>query len=442
VLGQQKVDPDDSLFGRSAGLVNVAGNGLADTTYQDLIARAFHDEYHRAGPAQMQANFSLFWGLAVMQYEALLISDQTRFDSDELTTQEQLGKELFTGRAKCVSCHHGPLLSAATVTQASLTQVVEFFNRGDDRQEFGHDADSTGSADLQILSASGLPDKSNLDDAIGDNSKRSGGLGLSPEERAALVAFLKSLTDDRVACHAGPFDHPELPISMGQSSDADGNGTRAPDIMASLPATGRMGLSAVLDQAGRKLPCFPNSGDLFGETQTVLQKILARTGVAPASNGTGTGTTSGTTSASAGGFSPLPGSGAGATQAATATEQTQPRGAGTTSTSPSTSPPSGARRPVPSKRPVAAEKKPVPPPPASETATAPATSLMCIGPGVTTAARADDAPAATDRQFANAPQAIPGEQPIITDAESPPPSQMTATEVVPKKVITVSITCY
>ena len=40
-------------------------------------------------------------------------------------------------------------------------------------------------------------------------------LGLSATEKAALVAFLKSLTDDRVRYEKAPFDHPSLKVPHG-----------------------------------------------------------------------------------------------------------------------------------------------------------------------------------------------------------------------------------
>jgi hypothetical protein len=98
--------------------------------------------------------------------------------------------------------------------QATLEQVVEFYNRGGD-----------------------FPDSPNLSlDALG--------LKLSAGDRAALVEFLKALSDDRVRFERAPFDHPEICVPTGyvdsQSSDA-----RFPlsaiDRWASIPAVGRTG---------------------------------------------------------------------------------------------------------------------------------------------------------------------------------------------------------
>jgi hypothetical protein len=59
-------------------------------------------------------------------------------------------------------------------------------------------------------------------------------LGLTENQIDALVAFLLSLTDDRVRFQKAPFDHPELPVPAGQ----DGTGA---DIVTLLPAVGATG---------------------------------------------------------------------------------------------------------------------------------------------------------------------------------------------------------
>ena len=64
----------------------------------------------------------------------------------------------------------------------TLEQVVEFYNRGGNHfQNNLHDVD----ADIEPL-------------------------GLTADERTQLVAFLKSLTDERVRFQRAPFDHPQL----------------------------------------------------------------------------------------------------------------------------------------------------------------------------------------------------------------------------------------
>ncbi len=73
--------------------------------------------------SQMEANFSLYFGLAIQMYESTLISDQTPFDQfsrprkpvkTALSAQQQRGLKLFQGKANCVACHNGPAFSNAT----------------------------------------------------------------------------------------------------------------------------------------------------------------------------------------------------------------------------------------------------------------------------------------------------------------------------------------
>ena len=102
---------------------------------------------HKHGHSQMEHNFSLFFGLAVMLYEADLVSDQSRFDEatakscfvvqpgqggpprrvvdqqciddGTLTKKEADGFALFSnfgqGGAGCIACHGGPLFSDAVM---------------------------------------------------------------------------------------------------------------------------------------------------------------------------------------------------------------------------------------------------------------------------------------------------------------------------------------
>ena len=139
--------------------------------------------------------------------------------------------------------------------QGNLKDVVRFYNRGGDRRG-PIDNDTTG---LDEETPFGVRNKSNLDPILGDRTRLTGRtLGLTEEEMDDLVQFLLSLTDERVACHSGVFDHPELPLIIGQK-DAPRVGTqRAKDIVASLPAVGQAGLRT----------CFPNSGDFFGTLNT------------------------------------------------------------------------------------------------------------------------------------------------------------------------------
>jgi cytochrome c peroxidase len=103
----------------------------------------------------------------------------------------------------------------------TLEQVVEFYNRGGDFHEQNF-------ADLD-------PNIQNL--------------GLNTQDKADLVAFLKSFTDERVRYQQEPFDHPQLLIPNGHPGDTKsvalaGNGT-AKDQFLEIPAVGKKGGAAL-----------------------------------------------------------------------------------------------------------------------------------------------------------------------------------------------------
>ncbi len=120
-LSFQEVHPNDFVL---AGTRSPNGKGLAQT-YQQMIQRAFKDEYWRAngkyavapggvvtqtsrGYTQIEANFPLFFGLAVAMYESTLVSGDSRFDRGNLTPLEEQGKDVFLNKGKCINCHDGP----------------------------------------------------------------------------------------------------------------------------------------------------------------------------------------------------------------------------------------------------------------------------------------------------------------------------------------------
>ena len=146
----------------------------------------------------------------------------------------------------------------------SLEEVVEFYDRGGRRALVGADCDTTG---LDPANAQPFTKEcSNLDPDIEP-------LGLTAAERAGLVAFMKTLTDSRVACYSGIFDHPELPLTDGheavRSNPLDPNDFTAKDVVRLLPAVGEGGLPGI----GK--PCLPNAGNLFGALQAVFEEIAS-----------------------------------------------------------------------------------------------------------------------------------------------------------------------
>ncbi len=148
-LKLQRVHPMDSALGylSRAHIANGQAAGLRglSISYEDLIKIAFRPQYWSSsqtvdGFTQMEANFSLFFGLAIQMYESTLVSDRTPFDRfmeghDNALEDEQLRGLLtfirrpsstgavFTeaiGIGNCVSCHGG-----AEFTDAAFSSLQE-----------------------------------------------------------------------------------------------------------------------------------------------------------------------------------------------------------------------------------------------------------------------------------------------------------------------------
>jgi cytochrome c peroxidase len=148
-LAQQVVHPQDSVLGllSNSTLVNGVPTNVPGikTAYADLIKKAFVGRYWNNTTqyvtfdangiptvftgtpvgtnqyTQMEANFSLFFGLAIQLYEATLIADNTPFDRFQegflsaLTAEQVFGMQIFQGIGQCIVCHKGPELTGASV---------------------------------------------------------------------------------------------------------------------------------------------------------------------------------------------------------------------------------------------------------------------------------------------------------------------------------------
>src|SRR5471030_79931 len=121
----QDVHPEDSVLGAHTPPTR---RGLKEN-YSNLIRAAFDPRWWNAqgqfnGYSQMESNFSMFWGLAIMMYESTLVSDETPFDKfvgypgspvnpNALTAQQQRGLIVFRGNGQCGSCHKGAEFTGA-----------------------------------------------------------------------------------------------------------------------------------------------------------------------------------------------------------------------------------------------------------------------------------------------------------------------------------------
>ncbi len=180
-LLKQDVHKDDSLLGSLScrhGGGNCADSQGLNTTYEAMIQAAFNSAYWDSPPNKclvidpkmnqgmgnnfgmnngavevqdcknggynlMESNFSFFFSVAVMLYEATLVSDETPFDNwmrgsgewvEGFGEEELKGLNLFVGKGKCVNCHGGPELTNASVRNAQGgNNIIEPMLMGDRR---------------------------------------------------------------------------------------------------------------------------------------------------------------------------------------------------------------------------------------------------------------------------------------------------------------------
>jgi cytochrome c peroxidase len=126
-LADQHVAADDSVLGVYR---DPSGRGLraADAGYAALIRAAFQPAWWSAtqptpdGYTQMEANFSLFWGLSIMLYESTLVSNESpydrfaRGDTTALSPRAKIGLGIALKQGGCVGCHAGPEFAGATIS--------------------------------------------------------------------------------------------------------------------------------------------------------------------------------------------------------------------------------------------------------------------------------------------------------------------------------------
>ncbi len=360
-LALQTVHVEDSVLGR---YVPKSGPGLTVATYGEMIRAAFKQQWWQSTQlitaptarataestkrkiaaanngllnldnedalelltisdgqvTQMQANFALFFGLALQMYQSTLVSDEApidRFaagDATALTPLQKQGLDLFLKKANCAGCHSGPAFTAAAPgldgaetrielmmlgpgragiydagfynigvrparedlglgaldaldlplaeaklvtlgqdTRAALTGTNEFFYQFPTDLPLGAGFFKTPSLRNVELTAPYFHNggQATLEQVV-DFYNRGGDflelghneavrpLKLTAEEKGALVAFLRSLTDDRVRYRRAPFDHPSLVIPNGRETDRDGVPTGR-ERFITLPAVGKNG---------------------------------------------------------------------------------------------------------------------------------------------------------------------------------------------------------
>ena len=325
-LRKQKIHKEDSVLRKYR---DSSGRGLK-ISYSRLIRKAFKREWWSSteltpeGFTQMEANFSLFWGLAIQMYEATLVSDDAPYDQwrngDEsaLSEDAKSGLDIFLNEGKCINCHGGPEFAAATVSEirGALSpdedpiefmqmQVGEafydngFYNigvrptaedlgvgangpfgpfalarrvkQGQEPHELGQDISIGPNDRIAVDGAFKTPTLRNVEltgpyfhnggqrtltEVVQFYARRADFFkenkdDLDPdvdgieeirgddEKIAQVVAFMKSLTDERVRYERAPFDHPELVIMDGHRNEVKRGVAR--DRRVRLKAVGRKG---------------------------------------------------------------------------------------------------------------------------------------------------------------------------------------------------------
>lgn len=243
---------------RSAARGGVAGNGEDDMMearlafvpeYRERFRDVFGDDWPSVRHAYM----------AIAAFERTLVQTDTPFDEymrgddDALSDQQKQGLDLFAGRANCIACHNGPLLTNEAYYNlgvprydgweedelAQITFRFELFAKGVTEEKYRKYKDDPGlyfrtkqEADLGKFRVPSLrytkytfPYMHNgmletLRDVVvfyneggGENDFSATKtdmiqpLGLNDEEIEALVAFLESLSGDEIL-----MDDPDLPV--------------------------------------------------------------------------------------------------------------------------------------------------------------------------------------------------------------------------------------
>ncbi|MBI2906265.1 MAG: hypothetical protein HYX92_01275 [Chloroflexi bacterium] len=169
-LAFQKVHVKDSVLGPFSRDSQAPPNnlGLIIPTYADLVRAIFQPKYWDStnvitfnaqggrvinplgapgGYTQMEANFTLFFGLAIQAYESTLVSDEARFDrfmqGDDMALDQdemrgllmfintggltQAANPVFAGinQGSCMECHKSALFSDASVPGMGIEGAIE-----------------------------------------------------------------------------------------------------------------------------------------------------------------------------------------------------------------------------------------------------------------------------------------------------------------------------
>lgn len=185
-----------------------------DTNYQSLYFKAFSVE-------KINDTLTAF---ALAQFIKTLISANSKFDKylrkeAPLSTQELMGFNIFNSeKGDCFHCHNITLFTDNDFHNIGLDSVFNTQNGGlfnvtkssadfgkfktpslrnvGLRQSFMHDGRFTTLEEVVEHYNSGIKQSNYIDPLFTKNNRINGELGLTKSEKEALVAFLKTLTDN------------------------------------------------------------------------------------------------------------------------------------------------------------------------------------------------------------------------------------------------------
>ena len=149
---------------------------------------------------------------------------------------------------------------------SNLRDIMDFYQRGGSARDIpegcnpGPGPQTTCTGDTSGSGPHGITEFEDID----PNNRGSnvagvmGVINMSDDQLDDVVRFMLTLTDKRVQCDAGPFDHPELHIFIDSKGKDRNWDYRADDIKFTLPAVGIEGYEYSHPEL-----CLPNGGNLF-----------------------------------------------------------------------------------------------------------------------------------------------------------------------------------
>ncbi|CAA7625161.1 cytochrome-c peroxidase [Magnetospirillum sp. UT-4] len=165
-----------------------------------------------------------------------------RFNTDAATKCAPTQAQIAAEEVAVDGAFKSPMLRNVELTgpyfhygqYASLDEVLTFYRRGGDRRVVNQPGD------IRVDTTGKAPNPTNLSGAIVP-------LNITDADAKAIVAFLKTLTDDRVRCEQGPFDHPALRVAHGVEGDQHAvydtnHDGKIDEEYVELPAVGATGL--------------------------------------------------------------------------------------------------------------------------------------------------------------------------------------------------------